>query len=249
MKRWEFERAVLASDLPAPARLVLLTLCVAANWPGGYVPAEFGPSLSGMADRTGLSRRAVAGHLNDIEHTSERDGWVVRSRPTKANARSKKERTQYQLSIPASARHALAPTRKKGTASAPGALASAGGALELVQEVHWASAPGAHNQVFSKPSSSSSSSPKPIARIAAALTEDEEEARRIYDRVISERKPKAPARYIDALIASGDIAQFRGPATKPAPSGATTHPYQDSGRDYCARCHMPEKHARHGDPT
>lgn len=243
MKRWEFERAVLASDLPAPARLILLTLSVVANWPGGYVPAEYGPSLTGLADRTGLSRRAVAGHLNAVEKTPERDGWVVRSRPTKENARSKKERTHYQLSIPASARPALALVRNAGVASARGALASAGDAPELVHEVHRASARGAHNQVIPKPSSSSS--PGPVARIAAELGEEEEEARRIYDRVISERKPKAPGRYIDALIASGDIAQFRGAPTKPAPS-VTTHPYEDSGRGYCARCHMPEKHARHG---
>lgn len=243
MKRWEFERAVLASELPAPARLILLTLSVVANWPGGYVPAEYGPSLTGLADRTGLSRRAVAGHLNEIEKVTERDGWVVRSRPTKENARSKKERTHYQLSIPASARPALALVPNARVSSARGALASAGDAPELVQEMHRASAPGAHNQVSS--STSSSSSATPTARIAVALGAEEEEARQIYDRVISERKPTAPSRYIDALITSGDIAQFRGPAAKPAAANAG-HPYEDSGRGYCARCMQPEKHARHG---
>ncbi|MFI6238360.1 hypothetical protein ACIBEF_00610 [Micromonospora sp. NPDC050795] len=63
--------------------------------------------------------------------------------------------------------------------------------------------------------------------------------------MISERKPTAPSRYIDALITSGDIAQFRGPAAKPTAATAG-HPYEDSGRDYCARCLQPETHARHG---
>lgn len=92
---------------------------------------------------------------------------------------------------------------------------------------------------------SSSSSPNPIARIAAALGLEEEEAQIIYNRVLTERSPGAPSRYIDALIASGDIAQFRT-SIKPAAPAAATHPYQDSGRGYCAKCHMPEKHARHG---
>ncbi|SBV27543.1 hypothetical protein GA0070620_3067 [Micromonospora krabiensis] len=65
--------------------------------------------------------------------------------------------------------------------------------------------------------------------------------------MISERKPKAPGRYIDALIASGDITQFRGPAAKPA-APTTGHTYRDSGRGYCETCYQPESHPRHGGP-
>lgn len=124
---------MLASKLPAPARLVLLALAVVADWPCGKTPERFTPSLSTLADLTGLSRRTVADHLN----IAEADGWVQRYRPLVEKARTDKERTRYRLMVDkASAGGALA--------SAPVALASAGGALELVQEAHQASAPVAH---------------------------------------------------------------------------------------------------------
>jgi hypothetical protein len=247
MKRWEFERAVLASGLPAPARLVLLVLAAVANWPGGRVPAQFGPSLSSLADLTGLSRRAVAQHLNAIEKTNGSDGWVLRSRPTVENARTKKERTQYQLSIPASAPRAPETEVPGPMSSAGDALASAGGALGLVHEVHRASAPGAHNQASSKPSSSSGMTP--AARIAVALRIEEEEADRIFKRILAERSPGAPSRYIDRLIETGDIHQFRKTA-RPAPAYAgprCQYLAPTDGTGLCARCHMPAAHAKHGE--
>lgn len=102
-----------------------------------------------------------------------------------------------------------------------------------------------HPPNLKKKKKTSSSSPSPVTQIAAALSLDEEEARGIYNRIASDPNVKAPSRYIDALIASGDIAKFRT-STKPAARAAATHPYQDTGRGYCAKCHMPETHARHG---
>jgi hypothetical protein len=259
VKRWEFERAVLASDLPGPARLILLTLAVVANWPGGRVPAQFGPSLSGLAELTGLSRRTVADHLNAVEKLPGRDGWVLRSRPTVENARSKKERTQYQLSIPSGAPRApetdvpgpLTSAPPAPVTSASPALASASPALELVQLLHRASAPVAHNQTSSRPSSSSSRPSTPVTRIAEALSVEEEEARKVFNRIRTERQPAAPSRYIDSLIASGDIAQFRT-TTKPAQAYTgrrCSYVAPTDGTGLCATCGMPAPHARHGSPT
>lgn len=124
--RWAYERAVLASKLPASARLVLLALAVVADWPCGKTPERFTPSLSTLADLTGLSRRTVMDHLN----IAEADGWVERYRPLVEKARADKERTRYRLMV--------------DKASATVALARAGDALELGQEMPQARAPVAH---------------------------------------------------------------------------------------------------------
>jgi hypothetical protein len=118
-----------------------------------------------------------------------------------------------------------------------------------VHLVHRASAPGALNQAFTKPSSSSSSgSRRPQTRIAVELGVEEEEANQIYNRILAERDPKAPSRYVDDLIASGDIARFRSAAkpvvTYAGPRCAFVDPRDGSG--LCARCHMPQPHAKHG---
>jgi hypothetical protein len=94
--RWKLERAVVASELPGPARHVLLTLAVYADWPAGTTPAQHTPSLSTLAKATGLSRSTVALHLNTLETS----GWVRRIRPTVARAWADKERTCYRLTVP-----------------------------------------------------------------------------------------------------------------------------------------------------
>ncbi|MFE9192039.1 hypothetical protein ACFYL6_20785 [Micromonospora sp. NPDC007208] len=103
---------------------------------------------------------------------------------------------------------------------------------------------GSHTTPELKKKRTSSSSPPPVTRIADALGISETDARTIWDRFVADPKVNAPSRYVDSLIASGDIAKHRPVAKTAAP--ATGHPYEDSGRGYCARCHMPETHARHG---
>ncbi|WP_371409761.1 hypothetical protein OG423_14240 [Micromonospora zamorensis] len=90
----------------------------------------------------------------------------------------------------------------------------------------------------------SSSSPPPVARIADALDISDSDAKAIWDRFVADPSVRAPSRFVDSLIASGDIAKHR-PAPK-ATASTAGHPYEDSGRGYCARCMQPEKHARHG---
>lgn len=96
MKRWQFDRALLASDLPGLTKLVLHTLAAKADWPGGRIPDEFSPSLSKLATLAGMSRRAVMTHLNAAEDL----GWVKRGRPSVAAAIGDKECTSYVLCIP-----------------------------------------------------------------------------------------------------------------------------------------------------
>ncbi|KDA44872.1 helix-turn-helix domain-containing protein [Frankia sp. BMG5.23] len=95
--RWRVERAIVASDLSATARLILLTLLVVVDFQTLTTPQEFTPSLSGLARMTGLGRSTVARELERLE----RAGWVIRDRPSPADARSKKHRTCYRVAVPA----------------------------------------------------------------------------------------------------------------------------------------------------
>ncbi len=100
-----------------------------------------------------------------------------------------------------------------------------------------------------EPTSSSSALPKPVAAIADALSIEEEEAQKVFDRIVAERRPAAPSRYIAALIDSGDIRGFHTRARdSPPPYTGPRCTYADAGdgTGLCATCSLPAAHARHG---
>lgn len=94
--RFEVERAIRRSMLPAPARHVVLTLATYADASTGMVPPDYSPSLSTLAEATGLDRATVRRHLNRLEKA----GWVSRFRPPAERARKEHARTAYALTIP-----------------------------------------------------------------------------------------------------------------------------------------------------
>lgn len=94
--KFEVTKAVRASDLPAPARLVMFVLADVAETGTAEIPEQFTPSLKVLAGETGLNESTVKRHLNDLEAA----GWVDRRRPTIDDARLKGERTRYRLTIP-----------------------------------------------------------------------------------------------------------------------------------------------------
>lgn len=94
--RFEYERAIRDSELPPLSRLLTLTLATWADVKTGVIPARLTPSLSMLESATGMDRSTVRRHLNKLE----KDGWVGRDRPAVADARSKKARTQYAITIP-----------------------------------------------------------------------------------------------------------------------------------------------------
>lgn len=94
--KWEVNRAVRGSNLPAPSRLIMLTLSDVADAETGEIPEKFTPSLTVLGVETGLGRSTVARFLKDLE----KGGWVVRTRPSSIGALVRGERTQYRLSIP-----------------------------------------------------------------------------------------------------------------------------------------------------
>lgn len=97
--KWEVNRAVRASNLPAPSRLIMLTLSDIAVAGTAEIPPKHTPSLTVLARETGLGRSTVAEHLALLEE----GGWIVRTRPDVAAARLRGERTCYRLAVPADA--------------------------------------------------------------------------------------------------------------------------------------------------
>ncbi len=119
--RWEVERAVVGSELPPPARHVMHALCVVTEAGTPVIPAAYTPSLTTLATMTGLDRSTIRRQLNRLE----KDGWVIRRRPAVADARSKKSRTRYVLTVPAGlslrppARGTVPPTKAAARGTLP----------------------------------------------------------------------------------------------------------------------------------
>ena len=96
MSRFEYERALLRSELPSGVRLVALVLATWADANSGLIPAKFTPSLSTLADATDLDRRTVIRHLDVLEAAQ----WIARGRPDPVKARTEHQRSRYRLTVP-----------------------------------------------------------------------------------------------------------------------------------------------------
>ena len=95
MTKWSVVNAVKGSNLPPPARLIMMMLLDAADADTCRIPGEYTPSLTQLSGWTGLGRSTVARVLNGLESA----GWVRRHRPTVEAARSQGARTQYRLCV------------------------------------------------------------------------------------------------------------------------------------------------------
>lgn len=93
--RWEVTKAVRRSELPAPARLVMLTLADVAEVGTAEIPERWTPSLTVLARETGLSKRTVQRHLDLLDE----EGWIKREKPGK-KAQWYGERVRYTLLCP-----------------------------------------------------------------------------------------------------------------------------------------------------
>jgi DNA-binding transcriptional ArsR family regulator len=150
--RWEITKAVRASDLPAPSRLIMLVLADVAEVGTAEIPQQFTPSVSVLAAETGLSKRTVQAHLSALEEA----GWIARMRPATAEAMWRGDRVRYRLTVP----NGLVQEMPEG-----GAGVAEGGAVDapgVVQELHQGGAGDAPLetdliQITSDPKSSSSS--------------------------------------------------------------------------------------------
>lgn len=156
--RWDFERAVTASTLPAPSRLILLVLATRADTDTGRIPAEYSPSHARLAQDTGLSRRTVIDHLAAVETA----GWLTVKRAPVTQQRTQHTPNTYRLALPktaaklvqqlhteppkASAAPAPAPRKASATAAPAPTRGSATAAPGASAGAAQASATAAHNQ-------------------------------------------------------------------------------------------------------
>ncbi|GIH07384.1 hypothetical protein Rhe02_54510 [Rhizocola hellebori] len=93
--KWAINKAVKASSLPSPSRLIMFALSDSADKDTAVVPEEHAPSLRQIAEWTGLGKATVARHLDLLEES----GWLERERPSIEAARSEHAKTNYRLSI------------------------------------------------------------------------------------------------------------------------------------------------------
>lgn len=100
--RLEYERAIRRSDLPPPSRHLALTIATWADMDTGVIADRFQPSLSTLEEATGMGRKTVRTHLNNLEDRK----WLERHRPDQEKARTEHARTRYVLAIPPEARGA-----------------------------------------------------------------------------------------------------------------------------------------------
>ncbi|HEX6518301.1 MAG TPA: hypothetical protein VF049_22260 [Nocardioidaceae bacterium] len=137
--RFEYERAIRASELKPPSRHLGLTIATWADVRTGIIPDRLQPSLTVLERTTGLSRATVRTHLTLLE----KGGWLDRDRPSVAKARADKETTKYRLLVP---KTVVLPVEDDSEARAGAALVEeplgqelpqprAGAALELGQEL------------------------------------------------------------------------------------------------------------------
>lgn len=148
--KWEINRAVRASNLPAPSRLIMLTLSDIAEAANAEIPERRTPSLTVLARETGLGRSTIATHLTLLEQ----GGWIARERPDIVAARTRGERTCYRLAIPEGVELVQEPdysttdlVQERDQASPGAGLGSPGAGLDLVRELDHPS-PGAGHSYY-----------------------------------------------------------------------------------------------------
>ena len=93
--KWRVNRAVRASNLAAPARLIMLVLSDMADAKTAEIPENHGPSLPDLVRDTGLGESTVKRRLAELEES----GWVIRMRPT-AGEQARHKATRYRLTVP-----------------------------------------------------------------------------------------------------------------------------------------------------
>jgi DNA-binding transcriptional ArsR family regulator len=153
--RWRVTRAVRGSTLPAPAKLIMHVLADVADVGTAEIPPNRTPSLTVLARETGLGRSTVTTHLRALEAA----GWIVRTKPTTAEALGQYERTRYQLCVPASEPMPVAdlvpePDEASAVADHPSVapdLPSAGTDLPSVGAEHRDRSTTDKNQIENKP--------------------------------------------------------------------------------------------------
>lgn len=196
--RFDIERAVLESALPAGCRHVAHVLCIRIDAKSNMILSIYQPSISDLTRDTGLSRRSITRHLNRLEA----DGWIIRKRPTRHDALTKHKRTHYVIHIPPEARDTETPAR------------------DIVPEAR-DTEPKARVTVTRRSSGSSRSSGLVLSAIIEAIalrdsvTVGEEWAERVREQIIGARGIGKPEAYVRRVIMAAPPGTYCPQSTPP----------------------------------
>jgi hypothetical protein len=96
VNRFDIERAVQRSGLPAAGIAIVMALCTRISADSGAIEPEYSPSLRSLARMTGYAKSTVCEHLQFLELA----GWITRNRHDPAEAGRLHLTTVYELSVP-----------------------------------------------------------------------------------------------------------------------------------------------------
>jgi len=117
--KWDVVAALKKSGLPTSDRIIMMMLVDVADADTAIVPEQWTPSLTELAEWTGLGRSTVATRLKELEKL----GWVKRARPAIADAIVHSARTCYHLAIGQAVEKAKAARPGKGRHGKSGSAA------------------------------------------------------------------------------------------------------------------------------
>lgn len=202
-EKWKVNRAVRASDLAPPARLIMLVLSDIADSGTAKLPAERNPSTAQLARETGHSVSTVKKYRAALQ----KDGWIVYEPPT-LEQRVRHRPGTYKLAVPASERRdSTLGAQGRGLGDAPRITANREPALDPREGRLSTLEPGTEGQratlatVSSRPSRGSSLDPLSTNdqnndqknRAAAAVRESVERVcRHLADRIEANGTPRPP---------------------------------------------------------
>lgn len=161
----------------------------------GIIPQRFQPSLSTLAEATGLGKSSIKRNLIVLEE----GGWLVRVRPEGDKARTEHARTAYRLHVPEVARPTVGPGSEE---------AKAGPVVGLGHGPEWAEARpvvGHKSPLNSLSTESASLSSPPLAPTAPVAAEEDDE-REIIAALPKDNGNDDPAKVADAW----HVARGRG---------------------------------------
>jgi hypothetical protein len=207
--RFDVERAVLASSLPAICRHLVHVLCVKVDAQAGIILSIYQPSLRDLARETGWSRRTIIRKLAVLE----KQGWIIRDRPPPELARREHRRTRYTILIPnPQARDSTAPGLAPGSPVARDGTPP--GLVPAEPEARDSTAPGSSV-------SSRSSEPELVVIIETiqkrdGVTVDQAWARRVLEQITGGREIRHPAGYVRRVILAAPPGTYSPTPQPPA---------------------------------
>jgi DNA-binding transcriptional ArsR family regulator len=139
LDRFQIERQLRTSGLPAPARAIVRVLCERIDRDTNQIPAEWSPSYATLAADTGLSRRTIMRHVKLLAAL----GWIHAERGSRRHHAITHESVRYQVTVPASdsLSPALVPERHKASdRGAPGLVTGRARASDTAAHSHQSSA-------------------------------------------------------------------------------------------------------------